>query len=64
MKPPSTTSSNAVRKPVPGWVILLILVGVPAAIITIGLSMGGHIMELVMFSLLCLCGLALVFFMR
>lgn len=62
--PPVSTSSNSKRAPVPGWIILLILLGVPFAIITIGLILGAHIMELVMFSFLCLCGLALVFFMR
>ncbi len=63
-EPTSATKDKDKRAPVPGWVIALILLGVPLAIITIGLSMGGHIMELVMFSILCLFGLALVFFMR
>lgn len=63
-KQPSTPSSNSKRAPVPGWIILLIIFGVPLVITTVGLSLGAHIMEMVMFSLLCLFGLALVFFMR
>lgn len=62
--PVPTTSSNSKRAPVPGWIIAMILLGVPLVIITVGLILGAHIMELVMFSILCLFGLALVFFMR
>ena len=59
--PPTPESKRA---PVPGWLILTIVLGVPLVITTVGLILGAHIMELVMFSLLCLFGLALVFFMR
>lgn len=62
--PANTANSNSKRAPVPGWIIALILLGVPLVIITVGLILGAHIMELVMFSILCLFGLALVFFMR
>ncbi|HQR08195.1 MAG TPA: hypothetical protein PLN21_15315 [Gemmatales bacterium] len=62
--PSKVSNSNSKRAPVPGWIIALILLGVPFVIITVGLILGAHIMELVMFSILCLFGLALVFFMR
>ncbi len=62
--PPVTPTPESKRAPVPGWLVLTFLLGVPLVIITVGLMMGAHIMELVMFSLLCLFGLALVFFMR
>lgn len=58
----STTQDQ--RAPVPRWIVALILLGVPLAITTVGVFMGAHIMEMVMFSILCLFGLALVFFMR
>lgn len=61
-KPASAPETK--RSPVPGWLTALILLGVPVIIFTIGIIMGAHIMELVMFSILCLFGLALVFFMR
>jgi len=63
-RPASSTSPNTKRAPVPGWLILSVVLGTPLVIITVGLMMDRHIMELVMFSLLCLFGLALVFFMR
>ncbi|MFT3882067.1 MAG: hypothetical protein QM703_20740 [Gemmatales bacterium] len=62
--PASSNASNSKRAPVPGWIIALILLGFPFVIISVGLFFGAHIMELVMFSILCLFGLALVFFMR
>ncbi|HMP17342.1 MAG TPA: hypothetical protein PKD72_09985 [Gemmatales bacterium] len=58
------TSSPPERAPIPGWLLKLIIFGVPACIITMGLWMGATLVELVMFSLLCLFGIALVYFMR
>ncbi len=58
----SNTSSQ--RAPIPGWIIWLIVLGVPFTIITVGLLMGATLVELIMFSLLCLFGIALVYFMR
>lgn len=62
MKTSNTNTSQ--RAPVPGWIILLVLIGVPTVIITLGLILGATLIELIMFSLLCLFGLALVYFMR
>jgi hypothetical protein len=61
MSDPSPTSQRA---PVPSWLVWLILIGVPAVIITVGKIAGATMIELIMFSLLCLFGLALVYFMR
>jgi hypothetical protein len=58
------SDSSSQRAPIPAWVIWLILLGVPAAIITIGTILGATLVELIMFSFLCLVGIALVYFMR
>ena len=60
----SNTPPTTQRTPVPSWLIWLIILGVPTVIITVGTLAGASMIELVMFSVLCLFGLALVFFMR
>jgi hypothetical protein len=57
-------SDTSQRAPIPSWVVWLILLGVPTVIISVGLFLGATFIELVMFSFLCLLGIALVYFMR
>jgi ABC-type methionine transport system permease subunit len=46
----------------PAWIILLFVLGIPMAVTVIGISIGAHAAEIVVFSLLCLFSLALVMF--
>ncbi|MBL8822183.1 MAG: hypothetical protein JNJ77_06305 [Planctomycetia bacterium] len=61
---PTTSQSQHERKPVPIWIVLLLIIGVPTVMITLGMSLGAAFIEMMMFSILCLFGLALVYFMR
>lgn len=60
----TTGQSQTERKPIPIWIIFLLVFGVPLVMITLGMSLGATFIEMFMFSLLCLFGLALVYFMR
>ncbi|HQR41969.1 MAG TPA: hypothetical protein PLX97_04780 [Gemmatales bacterium] len=55
MKPPEA-------RRVPGWLILLIVAGVPTLVTIVGSLLGAHAIEIVVFSLLCLFSVALMFF--
>lgn len=46
----------------PFWIVLLFIFGIPTAVTVIGISIGAHAAEIVVFSLLCLFSLALVIF--
>jgi len=46
----------------PAWLILLFVAGVPAVVTVAGILIGAHVVEIVVFSMLCLFSLALVFF--
>lgn len=61
---PTTSQSQTERKPVPLWIVLVLIIGVPTVMITLGVSLGATFIEMLMFSILCLFGLALVYFMR
>lgn len=50
------------RRRVPRWVVRLIVIGVPAVVTVVGLLTGAHVVEIVVFSMLCLFSMALVFF--
>ncbi|HQR08196.1 MAG TPA: hypothetical protein PLN21_15320 [Gemmatales bacterium] len=56
----NNTSSKAGR--IPTWLILMFALGVPIIITIVGLMIGAHVVEIVIFSMLCLFSLALVFF--
>jgi len=60
----NTSQSQTERKPVPLWIILILIIGVPTVMITLGMSLGAAFIEMFMFSILCVFGLALVYFMR
>jgi len=45
----------------PAWLILLFVAGVPAVVTVAGILIGAHVVEIVVFSMLCLFSLALVF---
>lgn len=47
---------------VPGWLILLIVIGVPGIVSVAGTLLGAHAVEIVVFSSLCLFSVALMFF--
>lgn len=46
----------------PRWLTMLFVLGVPAVITVVGIFVGAHFMEIVIYSLLSLFSLALVFF--
>jgi hypothetical protein len=46
----------------PRWLILSFFIGVPTIVTIVGLMIGAHVVEIVIFSMLCLFSLALVFF--
>jgi hypothetical protein len=46
----------------PRWLVLLIVLGVPALITIAGIIMKVHFIEIVIYSLLCLFSVALMFF--
>jgi hypothetical protein len=58
---------NASKSPpeprrLPRWLVLLIVLGVPAVITVAGITMKAHFIEIVVYSMLCLFSVALVFF--
>jgi membrane-associated PAP2 superfamily phosphatase len=50
------------RRRVPAWVYLCLGLGVPLIVSVAGTIMGAHVMEIVIFTMLCFFSLALVFF--
>jgi len=56
----SNTPPTARR--IPRWLILSFVLGVPTVVTIVGLMIGAHVVEIVIFSMLCLFSLALVFF--
>lgn len=46
----------------PRWLIPIFVFGVPTVVTIVGLMIGAHVVEIVIFSMLCLFSLALVFF--
>lgn len=56
------SNSPPSQRRAPTWIILLFVLGIPAAVTVIGISIGAHAAEIVVFSLLCLFSLALVMF--
>lgn len=46
----------------PRWLILSIILGVPTVVTVVGTMLDAHIVEIVIFSMLCLFSVALVFF--
>lgn len=47
---------------VPRWLTLLIVLGVPTVVAVAGSILGAHLVEMVIFSMLCLFSVALVYF--
>ena len=56
----SNTPQTANR--LPRWLILSFLLGVPAVVTIVGLMIDAYVVEILIFSMLCLFSLALVFF--
>jgi hypothetical protein len=49
-------------KRLPRWLVLLIVLGVPAFVTVAGMIMKAHFIEIVVYSMLCLFSVGLVFF--
>ncbi|MBL8824381.1 MAG: hypothetical protein JNJ77_17475 [Planctomycetia bacterium] len=46
----------------PGWLTWSIILGIPSVVSIVGISIGAQLVEIVIFSMLCLFTMALVFF--
>ncbi|MFT3882066.1 MAG: hypothetical protein QM703_20735 [Gemmatales bacterium] len=56
----SNTPSKSNR--LPRWLIPMFVFGIPTVVTIVGLMIGAHLVEIVIFSMLCLFSLALVLF--